>query len=158
MDLIGRNYLPYDNSYAMCISNETKGKQYLAGTMHSDAKVCKVVSEPYEIINYNGAKITMINVEYDGDINMVMFREDNVLANTFGLSKFIPKEVYATTINNCIGWRHTNEHEEDWLQDDGWLSKVQDITKVSKDHMLVVFNTVVDDEGIYYYSQSLYKI
>ena len=81
MTLIGKTYIPTDNSYT---KNLTGTKTYfLAGTLTGlPPKQTRIVSEPYmqEVDTVGGRKkeIEVINVSIGFDIVMVMYDADNV--------------------------------------------------------------------------------
>lgn len=85
--LIGKYYLPYDNSYSVNITSISNYPYehkplYLAGTFNTEAKLCKIVSEPFickiNTINNDVTEMAMILVEYDNNTVSVMFHQSAV--------------------------------------------------------------------------------
>jgi hypothetical protein len=87
--IIGRYYLPFDNSYSVNITScsnypyENK-HMYLAGTASSNNILCKVVSEPFMCkvkslaINNKISDILMIIVEHNNEHITVMYKESQL--------------------------------------------------------------------------------
>lgn len=88
--LIGKYYLPYDNSYSVNLTSASsypyKNEQkQLAGDYKSDAKFCLIVSEPFscKVTTVLGdiRTVEMILVEYDNKTSSVMYFEHCVCGN-----------------------------------------------------------------------------
>lgn len=84
MSYIGKTYIADDNSYCKNLSKDSNFNgpldYRLAGTFFEDPKEAIIVSEPYQvnILNvYNNEynKYWFINVEYNNDTIMVLFKE-----------------------------------------------------------------------------------
>lgn len=87
--LIGKYYLPYDNSYSVNLTSSSNypyknDQRYLAGTFNSDAKLCVIVSEPFicKVKSCVDNSITyeyyMILVGYNNEVISVLFNKSNV--------------------------------------------------------------------------------
>ena len=94
MKIIGRKYIPFDNSYSVNLTKplkEIKGyeyagkvvnRDYLAGTSGSNPIICEVLTNPFiatVIVSVNTVKeremIIVKNLE-TGETNMVMYHPD----------------------------------------------------------------------------------
>lgn len=84
MTLIGRKYVPHDNSYCKCLTTPGKDER-LAGTFFNDeVKLCEITSQPYmSDVSFCGINKTLqfINVKYGNDEYKVLFSGSNVDAD-----------------------------------------------------------------------------
>lgn len=81
-NLIGMKYVPNDNSFLLCLSDQYRVER-LAGTMIDPVpKETTIVSQPYifEVKTAIGTyeKYNFINVKYQDDVFRVLFRHSNV--------------------------------------------------------------------------------
>jgi len=94
MSIIGKKYIPYDNSYCVNLTstsgypykNDTAA--YLAGTQVGDApKECIIVSEPFlctvPIMHGDTKEIEMVLVNYNGCTYSIMFHKDAIVNNEY---------------------------------------------------------------------------
>ena len=88
--LIGKYYIPNDNSYSVNLTISTQHpykneQRYLAGSFNSEAKMCVIVSEPFmckiRTVFNDISEMEMILVEYDNEVSSVMFNEHLVMGD-----------------------------------------------------------------------------
>ncbi len=88
-NIIGKSYIPSDNSYAVNITTSTKYPSenenlYLVGTFNSNNKICTILTNPFKpSINTGFDEITnedyFIIVQYNNTTHMVLFYESNII-------------------------------------------------------------------------------
>lgn len=98
--IVGKYYLPHDNSYSVNLTSASNypydnEQLYLAGTNDTDAKLCKIVSEPFICnvrVGLDGdiKQYEMILVEYEGQTSSILYHKDSVFDEI--LSNGIPLE------------------------------------------------------------------
>lgn len=87
--IIGKTYIPKDNSYSVCLSkiNNNHGipdntHDYLAGAYHpkEQAKVCIIVTEPFFVTFDRSINVLhrMIIVQYKNKQYMVLYHKDAI--------------------------------------------------------------------------------
>jgi len=88
--IIGKKYIGDDNSYAVNLTSASNHpylneQLYLAGTSMENAKICEVVSEPFDVF-IRQKIVKMIAVSYNNTTSIVLFDkkcicDDNIFQN-----------------------------------------------------------------------------